>query len=307
MNLRRAMTEERAMFLSRCRQTVDTYAPPIGRSYRLLRDATHRRRSVETKYGFSLAGDPTMAAEGWESEEVQIFMELMMDHDAVLDIGANVGFYSCLAASRGKQTLAFEPSLRNLNFLYRNLWENNLSEVEVFPLGLGSRSGLGRIYGFGGISSFVPGWAQARVAHGSTVPLSTLDTIAGGRFHGKKLLIKMDVEGFELEVLRGATKTLSMEPKPTWLVEILLNGAVIPGQLSSNFTETFHLFWEHGYACRMLNAERTRVEPEDVNRWVAAQGVDGEIHDFLFSASALCMPDHRESSADSLVGSEHGR
>ena len=86
------------MFLSRCRKVVDTFAPPIGRSYRLLRDATNRRWSIQTKYGFSLAGDPSMTKNGWEAVEIEAFLEVMETHDAVLDIGANVGFYSCLAA-----------------------------------------------------------------------------------------------------------------------------------------------------------------------------------------------------------------
>src|SRR5271169_5306024 len=180
------------MLLSRCRKAVDTYAPSFGRQYRLLRDATNRRRSIRTKYGFTLAGDPSMVNYECENNEIEVFLELMETHDIVLDIGANVGLYSCLAASYGKPTIAFEPSSRNLTFLYRNLWDNRFREVEVFPLGLARQCGLGRIYGYGGIASFVPGWAQAREAQSCLVPLTTLDTIAGGRFQNKKLLIKMD-------------------------------------------------------------------------------------------------------------------
>jgi FkbM family methyltransferase len=272
------------MLLSRCRKTVDTFAPSLGRSYRLLRDATNRRRSIQTKYGFSLAGDPSMASDHWETIEVEAFLELMRTHDAVFDIGANIGFYSCLAASNGKHTIAFEPSPRNLNFLYRNLWENQFRNVEVFPLGLARQCGLGRIYGYGGIASFVPGWAQARKAQSSLVPLTTLDTITAGRFQGKKLLVKMDVEGFELDVLAGAVKTLDLNPKPTWLVEILLSGEVIPGGVSRKFAETFEVFWAHGYQCRKLDSARTPVGPAAVSRWVANGLMDAETHDFLFSA-----------------------
>jgi FkbM family methyltransferase len=272
------------MILSRCRKAVDTYAPPLGRQYRLLRDATHRRRSIQTKYSFSLAGDPSMAEAGWEAVEVEAFLELMEAHETVFDIGANVGFYSCLAASRGKHTIAFEPSPRNLKFLYRNLWENQLTDFEIFPLGLAGQCGLGRIYGYGGISSFVPGWAQAREAQSYLVPLTTLDTIVAGRFQNKRLLIKMDVEGFELDVLAGAAKMLDMIPKPTWLVEILLSDDVIPGGVSRKFAETFEVFWRHGYQSKMLDAARTSVGKADVRRWMANGVVDLGTHDFLFSA-----------------------
>jgi hypothetical protein len=115
------------------------------------------------------------------------------------------------------------------------------------------------------------------------VPLTTLDTIVAGRFQGKKLLIKMDVEGSELDVLAGAAKTLDLSPKPTWLVEILLRGEVLPDGMNKKYSEAFEVFWQHGYRCRMLDAARTTLGPVDVSRWIANGFVDSETHDFLFS------------------------
>jgi FkbM family methyltransferase len=272
------------MFLSRYRRVVDSLAPRLGRSYRLLRDSTNRRRSIETAYGFTLAGDPSMTEEQWEAVEIEAFLDLIASHDAIFDIGANVGFYSCLAASRGKQTLAFEPSPRNLRFLYRNLCENRFFGVEVFPLGLARQPGLGHIFGYGGIASFVPGWAQARAAQSAPAPLTTLDAVAAHRFLGKRLLIKVDVEGFELEVLAGAQVTLDLNPRPTWLVEILFRDDVIPGGVSHTFSETFNVFWERGYRCRKLDNALTPVEQHDVGQWVSQGFVEGETHNFLFEA-----------------------
>ena len=272
------------MLITRFRKTIDTYVPFLGRYYRLLRDAASRRKSFHTKFGFTLAGDPAMAKDSWETDETEIFLELIETHHTVIDIGANVGFYSCLAASHGKHTVAFEPSSRNLAFLYRNLWENGVLEVEVFPGGLAAKCGLGRLFGFGGISSLVPGWAQAREAQSRLVPLSTLDTIMAGRFKNRKLLIKIDVEGCELDVLSGAVETLDSNPKPTWLVEILLANALIPGGINQRYAETFELLWKHGYRCRKLDAARTPVWPADVSRWIANGSVGSETHDFLFSA-----------------------
>ena len=272
------------MLLSRCRKAIDTFAPPLGWWYRMLRDATSRRRARKTQYGFTLSGDPTMAVEGWEAEEIGAFLAMIETHDVVADIGANVGMYTCLAASRGKPVIAFEPSARNLSYLYRNLWDNAFRGVEVFPMGLARRPGLGRIYGYGGIASFVPGWAQAREARFTLGPLTTLDSVVAGRFGGKRLLIKLDVEGFELEVLAGAEETLRLVPKPTWLIEILLRDEVIPGGVNPNFSETFQIFWEHGYQCRKLDAALTRVLPDDVRRWVINGFVEAETHGFCFSA-----------------------
>src|SRR5581483_11725643 len=105
------------MFLSALRKPVDTFAPSAGHLYRRLRDVGVAQRSMQTNYGFTLAGDPRMASGDFEPDEVRVFVELLDGSDAVLDVGANVGFYSCLAASRGKHVLSFEPSRRNLQFL----------------------------------------------------------------------------------------------------------------------------------------------------------------------------------------------
>src|ERR1700722_14501815 len=131
------------MFLSRYRKAVDTFAPPLGRSFFVLRAATSRRRTIQTAYGFTLVGDPAIAAAGWEGDEIAAFISLLETPDVVVDIGANVGIYSCLAASRGKKTVAIEPLRRNLNYLYRNLWDNQLRNVEVFPMGLAQAPGPG--------------------------------------------------------------------------------------------------------------------------------------------------------------------
>ncbi|MGH9561921.1 MAG: FkbM family methyltransferase [Terracidiphilus sp.] len=224
-----------------------------------------------------------MARDDYEPAETNRFLELLESHDAVIDIGANVGLYSCLAASRGKHVICFEPAARNLKYLYQNLWENGLQTTEVCPLGLARQPGLNRLYGFGGISSFVPGWAQADEKRFQIVPVTSLDTMIPERFRGWRLLIKMDVEGSELDVLAGAKRTLDLDPKPTWMVEILLAVETIPGGINTRFAEAFKMFWNHGYECQKLNSTQDAVRPEDIERWVANGRVDDSTHDFLFS------------------------
>lgn len=282
-------------FLPRLRKPVDTLVPSLGLLYRSVRDATIRRATRRTKYGFTLAGDPTMARADYEPVGTDTFLELLDSHDVVIDIGANVGLYSCLAASRSKQVICFEPAPRNLKYLYQNLWENQFGTTEVFPLGLAKQPGLNRLYGFGGIASFVPGWAQADRKRFSIVPMTSLDAVVAERFQDRQLLIKMDVEGFELNVLAGAERTLALDPKPTWMIEILLAVAAIPGGINTRFAEAFEIFWSRGYECRKLNATQDAVRSEDVRRWVSDGRVNDDTRDFLFygpklvrSAGAAC-------------------
>lgn len=269
------------MFLTRFRRGVDTYLPLTGRMYRSAREIWRRRFRL-SRYGFRLAGAPEMCKEYYDIDQVSVFLDCMETHDVVLDIGANIGFYTCLASSRGKRVLAFEPSNRNLRFLLRNLWENEFRNVEVFPVGLGEQRGLIPLYGFGGISSVVPGWAQAGRSRFSVVPVTTLDSIIGTRFQQERLLIKVDVEGFELNVLRGAAAVLKQNPRPTWLIEILLRSTVIPGEVNTQFRDTFEVFWNVGYQCRTLDQNRSTISKEDVTRWQDQGFVDGDTGNFLF-------------------------
>lgn len=270
------------MFLSRFRKPVDKHLPFIGDSYRYLREITTSRTPRRSKYGFRIAGAPGMADPEFEKNEAATFLEALVNHDIVLDIGANIGFYSCLASSRGKHVLAFEPSRRNFFFLCQNLWDNGFHDAEVIPVGLGSQPGLRRIYGFGGISSFIEDWGQAGISRYAIVPVNTLDNMIGSRFKDARILIKMDVEGYELDVLKGATGLLCANPRPTWMVEIMLNNPLIPGGVNGKFLETFETFWKHGYACKELNASPSPVSQEDVLRWTSSGSVDSGTMDFMF-------------------------
>lgn len=230
---------------------VDAHIEPAGWAYRRVRDLISGRRSRQTRYGFTLAGDPRMTKDGWEAEEIKLFLEMLPGHSAVIDIGANIGFYSCLAGSRGKPTIAIEPSPRNIRYLLRNLLENGVKGVELCPLGLAESAGRRTLYGYGGAASLVEGWAQSK--RGESVLTTTLDEVLAGKFEGERLLIKIDVEGYELAVVRGAARTLSRDPRPTWLVEVLQHDPLIPSGHNDQFQATLELFRSAGYRQRRVD------------------------------------------------------
>jgi hypothetical protein len=109
-----------------------------------------------------------------------------------------------------------------------------------------------------------------------------LDDILGSRFDGSQLLIKIDVEGFELEVLRGSAQTLAMQPRPKWMVEICLDEH-FPGGLNQSFYETFEVFWRAGYQSKIASRDARPVLPQDVERWAKRGSVDFGTHNYLFA------------------------
>jgi len=228
----------------------------------------------DTSFGFKMItrnyiANRMMMEGTFETEEIELIKKNLSNSDVFIDVGANIGLYTCLAHSLGKYVVAIEPQPQNLYCLYANLNNNDWQNTEVFPLGLSNRPGLLTLYGASGpCASLVGGWGGYSKKFKRVIPVNTLDTLLGDRFSGKKLFIKIDVEGAEYNVLRGALKTLCISPRPTWFVEICLN-EFHPGGINPDYEATFDLFWQHGYEVRMANKEFTLVTPSDIKSWVA--------------------------------------
>jgi FkbM family methyltransferase len=113
-----------------------------------------------------------------------------------VDVGANVGAYALRAALVGMKVHAFEPNPENVKILRRNAEINGLS-IDIYEAALGAEARTVNLSSMG---------ATSRVTEedGIAVPMTLLD-----RFKLPMVeLIKVDVEGHELEVLEGSVKTL---------------------------------------------------------------------------------------------------
>lgn len=64
--------------------------------------------------------------------------------DYVIDVGANIGWISLVAASLGMQTLSFEPNPRNIVRLCQTIFLNDFKGMKVFPIGVADKDG--RLY-----------------------------------------------------------------------------------------------------------------------------------------------------------------
>lgn len=244
-------------------------------------------KSIDTPYGFRLKGSSEMHHRNmqsgvFEEEETALMRQHMSQSDIFVDVGANIGFYSCFARSMGKHVISIEPLSRNLSNLYDNLIDNNWTDVEVFPVGLSDKPGLAVLYGASSTgASLISKWAGASPRFNRIIALSTLDTVLSNRFEGKRLFIKIDVEGMEYPVLLGANRTLTMTPKPTWLLEICLN-EFYPAGANPNYLATFELFWRNGYEVRTADRHRRLIQHTDVQRWAEEQNSDSGVINYIF-------------------------
>jgi len=256
--------------------------PFAANTYRAIRAEWEwcRMKPESTPFGFRLAGNRSMQNGQFEPEETRLIRSHLPDCDVFVDVGANIGFYSCLARSVNKHVVAIEPVVHNQRILYRNLELNGWPDVEVWPIAVAAVPGMINIYGGGTAASIIEGWSGISANHRQVVPVSTLDTLLGTRYDSKRLLIKIDVEGAEFDVLRGAERTLRSQPRPVWLVETTLS-LHHPG-INSHFCDVFDLFWTHGYEAVTADADQRVVTDSDVRRWLKTGVCDFGTYNWIF-------------------------
>lgn len=125
----------------------------------------------------------------------------------VYDIGGNIGYHATAFASMPHvQVHSFEPNPLNYAMLRENT--NHLVNVNIHRMAISDRTGQTLVESFDPAESSNFGEIHIEQPHGVPVPCSTLDDLVLPRPHA----IKIDVEGFEWEVLAGASRILEHRP-----------------------------------------------------------------------------------------------
>jgi len=265
------------------RPLIERRAPLLANLYRVMRDEVRflRQRPLMTPDGLYLAGNRAMQEGSFEPDEQQLLRERLREADVFIDVGANIGFFSCLARSMGKRVVAVEPVAATLRLLYSNLIANGWSDVEVWPMALAGGSGIVEIFGGETGASLLKGWAGISSVYRRRISSTTLDQILRGRFVNERLVVKIDVEGFEYSVLQGSPQTLAREPRPVWLVEITRDE--LRHETNPVYEETFEIFFRQEYdAFNVSSRGLIPARPADIARW-ARQGLPpGAGYNWLF-------------------------
>lgn len=173
--------------------------------------------------------------------------------DVVYDIGANIGAYALIAAraTRGAARIfAFEPVFSTFAQLCRNVLANGCHEAIVpMPFGLSNQTGLQK---FRFRTVLAGGAEHAGLADGAAdgnlleIPCYRLDDLVAGLGLPLPAHVKMDVDGFELEVLQGSGRVLNAPGLRSLMVEVSDEGRVREG--------VFELLRSHGFSVRAEHA-----------------------------------------------------
>lgn len=140
--------------------------------------------------------------------EIEQLEQFLVPGDTVIDAGANIGALTVPMARRvgpSGRVFAFEPQRLVFQVLTANVALNSLSNVETVHAACGERGGWIDVPAFDGRDHSVGSLSLAGQPSGEPVRLVAIDDYALGAVR----LIKADVEGMEIDVLRGARRTIA--------------------------------------------------------------------------------------------------
>lgn len=142
-----------------------------------------------------------------------------------LDIGAHMGTYSVILSDHCKEVHAFEPQTDTYTCLNCSVSANGCKNITTHNVALGEKEGqlsLNVVSPDGGGSTLrpdIPGKMSMKVLGTETVEVKTLDSFGFTNVG----FIKMDVEGSELSVLKGAKETIKNNRFPPFIFEVWPN------------------------------------------------------------------------------------
>jgi FkbM family methyltransferase len=136
-----------------------------------------------------------------------------------LDIGANAGFLSLLAATKCQRVYAFEPLPSNLRRIRRNIEINGLRNVSVVEKAVGDREATATLYVPESDNSGLASLTYMAGAKSLEVPVTTLDRFVRQKNLARVDLIKIDIEGAEVMAFEGARELLSRPDAPDVIFE----------------------------------------------------------------------------------------
>lgn len=127
-----------------------------------------------------------------------------------IDVGANYGLATVFLAKHSERVIAFEPEPKNIERMEGNLSANRITNVEIERVALSNKNGLARFYTSEASSHHSLGLAHPILRQDNFIEVKTmtLDSFCAARNIQEISILKVDTEGFELEVLQGAESLL---------------------------------------------------------------------------------------------------
>ena len=216
----------------------------------------------------------------WELHVERVLRKYLVPGSVFVDIGANVGWHTALASALvGADGLvyAIEPNPENARLIAHTIQRNQLANVHLLPLALGQsigfaafRSAIGSNGGFLGREE-----SDSIDPNVTIVPTIRFDDLDIGRVD----VIKIDVEGAEPVVLRGAEEAIARD-HPVIVFEFSCEMTERVGGVEP--IDHLKMFESHGYELSMIEQPTgSLIDVDDIDQLLANWGSRTRIEDFV--------------------------
>jgi FkbM family methyltransferase len=198
----------------------------------------------------------------FEKQELEFIVGRLQPGMTFVDVGANVGLFSIPAAKKVKHgnVYAFEPATWTFERLAKNAHLNNVRNLVSLRSAVGDYTGEAILQinapGKDGLNTIgKPTHEDSEVVNTERVPITTLDEFLIQNSISHVDVMKIDVEGAELFVFRGAAKLLGRPDAPLILYE---SGCLTKG-FSYHPVETMWLLERHGYSFFVIDSRTGQI------------------------------------------------
>ncbi len=158
----------------------------------------------------------------YEFEEMSFVLHFLRHNDLFVDVGANIGVFTLLASGHvGCDSISVEPIPSTFKRLNQNLSLNAIEDkVTALNIGLGSANA---VLHFSNSTENSVNAVTSETADSVAVGVKTMDDVVPEVHRYENILVKIDVEGFETEVVKGASELLANQKLKAIIIE--LNGS----------------------------------------------------------------------------------
>ena len=230
----------------------------LRRPYLWLLKSAGSACGIEVTVGESpLRLHPTFATLRWEQLEptaYRAFIDELRPDSVVFDIGAHIGTYSMLAAGQVEppgRVIAYEPHARTREYLHQHLrWNRGGEHVLVREVCCGAALGSADFYCLPGEVEGTNGLVPVPGFERRSAEVTTVDE-ESQRLGCVPTIIKIDVEGAEWDVLKGAVGVLSRNP-PVLLLSLHPQALAQQGHSPEAI---LHWLREYGYDCHIIGRD----------------------------------------------------
>lgn len=200
----------------------------------------------------------------WEPESLKAVADHLATNGTFMDVGAHIGYYSLKAAGMvgpNGHVISIEPNPRTVPKLRGNIDASNAGSVRVWPVACASVESTLQLYAAPGSNTGESSLSKENASQEGAAPIAysvparPLDAIVKEAQLDRVDVIKIDVEGAEFEVLKGAAHTLD-EYRPVLIVELVENQLKSMGTSIDQVTQ---FLTSHGYAANR-RVDHTNVE-----------------------------------------------